>query len=39
MLMGYFKWILLAVCLVGVVWPLLSKSTGPKKDADVEQKD
>ena len=37
--MENLKWILLVVCLVGVVWPLLSKQAGQKKESDIEQKD
>lgn len=38
--MENLKWVLLAVCLAGVIWPLLSKPTTSKKeDSKTEQKD
>lgn len=37
--MGNLKWILLAVCLVGVIWPLWSKQASQEKESDIDQKD
>jgi hypothetical protein len=34
------KWVLLAVCLASVIWPLLAKPTASnKEDSEIEQKD
>lgn len=39
-MMEYMKWILLAVCLISVMWPLISKQPSDhKKESDLEQKD
>lgn len=37
--MDYLKWILLAVCLAGVVWPLLSKSKPSNQESKTEQEE
>jgi hypothetical protein len=39
-MMEYAKWILLAVCLISVMWPLISKQPSDhNKESKPQQKD